>query len=161
MAATIVRLQRHDCFVTRCDGSTKEELEQSCPGVVSCADILTFSPRDVLVLSGVPQFDVPGWRSDENVSREADVGKHLASPDNTVDQIFRWRSFQGKRLDVEDLVVLLGALSISVAHCSNFRYWLNDPAKAKEVDVTVKVVMHGNSLPERDEHNPNFINAKR
>ncbi|XP_019176485.1 PREDICTED: peroxidase 57-like [Ipomoea nil] len=170
VAAAIVRLQSHDCVVAGCDGSVlldatsgggrvekqapsngktvrgfelidriKEEMEQSCPGVVSCADILTFSARDALVLSGVPEFEVPGGRRDGNVSREPDARKNLASPDFTVDQMVAL--FKSKGLDVEDLVALLGAHSIGVAHCSNFRYRLNTPARAKEVDGSLKVVM--------------------
>nr|GLL32717.1 peroxidase 57-like [Ipomoea trifida] len=170
VAAAIVRLQSHDCLVTGCDGSVlldatpeggrvekqapvngktvrgfdlidrvKEELEKSCPGVVSCADILTFLARDALVLSGVPEFDVPGGRRDGNVSRESEARKQLASPDNTVDQMAEL--FKAKGLDVEDLVALLGAHSIGVAHCSNFRYRLKSPARAKEIDGSLKVVM--------------------
>lgn len=117
----------------------KEDLELRCPGVVSCSDILTFLARDALVLSGVPEFNVPGGRRDGNVSREADARRHIASPDNTVDQMVEL--FKAKGLDVEDLVALLGSHSIGVAHCSNFRYRLNTPARAKEVDGSMQVVM--------------------
>ncbi|RAL42920.1 hypothetical protein DM860_009702 [Cuscuta australis] len=178
LAAAMVRLQSHDCLVNGCDGSVlldqadgggrvekqapangktvrgfdlidsaKEAVEKECPGVVSCADILAFLSRDALVLSGLPGFDVPGGRRDGRASREEDVVKYIASPNNTVDQLVRL--FETKGLDVQDMVALLGAHSIGVAHCSNFRYRLKDPKKAREVEGSMKVVMGFQCLNKR------------
>lgn len=78
LPAILLRLHYHDCFVDGCDGSilidnpfgtaekkavghegvsgfstvetAKALLEQRCPGVVSCADILALMARDAIAL---------------------------------------------------------------------------------------------------------------
>ncbi|KAJ1268239.1 hypothetical protein BS78_07G120900 [Paspalum vaginatum] len=60
----------------------KEKLEDACPGVVSCADILALVARDVVVVSHGPYWDVPTGRLDGMISRAVDT-KDLPPPTQT------------------------------------------------------------------------------
>ncbi|KAK3133607.1 hypothetical protein QOZ80_6AG0538630 [Eleusine coracana subsp. coracana] len=102
--ASVMRLQFHDCFVNGCDGSVlmdprpgmpgekgslsnthslrsfdvvdeiKAALEDRCPGVVSCADIIVMAARDAVVLSGGPSWPVQLGRDDSlTASKNDDV----------------------------------------------------------------------------------------
>ncbi|XP_055815395.1 peroxidase 57-like [Solanum dulcamara] len=170
IAAAIPRLLLHDCFVNGCDGSIlldttpsggkveklaptngitvkgfelideiKAELEENCPGIVSCSDVLAYLSRDAFVASGLPHYEVPGGRRDGMESLEENIGGNLPLPDDTVDKMIDL--FKKKGLNAEDLVVLIGAHSIGVAHCFNFLYRLDTPEKAQMVDPRLGGVM--------------------
>lgn len=89
MAASLLRLHFHDCFVKGCDASIlldssgtiisekrsnpnrdsargfevideiKAAIEKECSHTVSCADIMALAARDSTVLTGGPNWDVP------------------------------------------------------------------------------------------------------
>ncbi|VAI73282.1 unnamed protein product [Triticum turgidum subsp. durum] len=121
LAGPLLRLHFHDCFVRGCDASVlldstkgnlaerdakpnkslrgfgsvervKAKLEAACPGVVSCADVLTLMARDAVVLAKGPSWPVP----------------------------LLTRIFASKGLDLKDLVVLSGAHTLGTAHCPSF-----------------------------------------
>nr|GMD04053.1 lignin-forming anionic peroxidase-like [Ipomoea batatas] len=119
MAASLVRLHFHDCFVQGCDASilldetptmesektalpnlgsargydvieaAKRELEKSCPGIVSCADVLSVAARDASAAVGGP-------------------------------------SFASKGLNTRDMVALSGAHTLGQAQCFLFRNRIYD-----------------------------------
>ncbi|GLT34544.1 hypothetical protein SLA2020_090530 [Shorea laevis] len=148
-AALIVRLHTHDCFVQGCDGSVllddtidlkgektasenvnsltgftlvdriKSKLESECPGIVSCADILTIAARDAVLLVGGPYWDVPLGRKDSRTAGYDLANSNLPSASEGLLSILSKFIYQG--LSVTDTVALLGAHTIGMARCVNFR----------------------------------------
>ncbi|XP_057448003.1 peroxidase 11 [Lotus japonicus] len=148
-AASIVRLHFHDCFVQGCDGSIllddtvtlKGEkkaatnihslkgfelvdrinnlVESECPGIVSCADILTIAARDAVILVGGPYWDVPVGRKDSVTANFELAITNLPTPDESLLSIISKFLYQG--LSVTDMVALSGAHTIGKARCKSFR----------------------------------------
>ncbi|KAK4425777.1 Peroxidase 24 [Sesamum alatum] len=148
LAAKLLRLHYHDCFVRGCDASVlldttqnntaeksappnrsltgydviddiKTELEEECPGIVSCADILALAARDAVSY----QFKKSMWnvltgRRDGRVSLLSDVSGNLPSPSSDFSTL--QNLFSNKGLDINDLVALSGAHTIGVSHCGAF-----------------------------------------
>ncbi|CAI9762672.1 unnamed protein product [Fraxinus pennsylvanica] len=148
LPAKLIRMHFHDCFVRGCDGSVlldstsnnaaekvavpnqslegfdvideiKSQLENICPGVVSCADIVALSARDSVSF----QFNRLMWevltgRRDGRISRASEALANIPSPFFNFTTLKQ--SFANKSLTVKDLVVLSGAHTIGVGHCNFF-----------------------------------------
>lgn len=148
MAASLLRLHFHDCFVNGCDGSVllddtptfegektaapnnnsirgfevidaiKKELESACPGKVSCADILAVVARDSVVLTGGPSWEVLLGRRDSLTASKAAANNGIAPPTSDISALVA--NFKGVGLTQNDLVALSGAHTIGNARCQTF-----------------------------------------
>ncbi|CAF2116622.1 unnamed protein product [Brassica oleracea var. botrytis] len=141
LAAALLRMHFHDCFVKGCDGSilitspnkdaerdappnlslkgfevvnaVKSAIESECPGVVSCADVLALVARDAVLVIRGPWWPVPLGRRDGRISKISEA--NLPSPFANVATLKK--NFSDKGLNTKDLVVLSGAHTIGVSSC--------------------------------------------
>ncbi|KAM6591449.1 hypothetical protein CsatA_014054 [Cannabis sativa] len=150
MAASLLRLQFHDCFVNGCDGSIlldetsslkgeknavpnknsvrgyevidsiKSDVEKACPSTVSCTDILTLASRDAVVFAGGPFWNVQLGRRDSRTASDED-GVVKQLPSPFEPLANITAKFTSKGFDSKDVVVLSGAHTIGFAQCSTFK----------------------------------------
>ncbi|KAL3693286.1 hypothetical protein R1sor_006937 [Riccia sorocarpa] len=146
--AKLLRLFFHDCFCLGCDASIllddtptfqgeqsagpnagsiggldiidniKTSLETSCPGTVSCADIIAIAARDGVALAGGPNWNVEVGRRD-SLAASLSQANNLPGPQLTASQLIS--AFQAKGLNTNDLVALSGAHTFGKAQCSRFQ----------------------------------------
>ncbi|OMO72644.1 Plant peroxidase [Corchorus olitorius] len=152
MAASLLRLHFHDCFVQGCDGSVlldnsdtissekfapqnsnslrgfevvdqvKSAVENVCPGVVSCADILAVIARDASEYVGGPTWTVKLGRRDSTNASPSLASRDLPRFVNNLHDLIS--IFAAKGLNAREMVALSGAHSIGQGNCFTFRDWI-------------------------------------
>ncbi|XP_022846403.1 peroxidase A2-like [Olea europaea var. sylvestris] len=155
IGAKLIRLHFHDCFVDGCDGSIlldnadgiqsekdagpnmnsadgfdvvddiKTALENVCPGVVSCADILALASQISVTLGGGPSWEVSLGRRDSRKANPSGANSDIPSPLESLNNITS--KFSAKGLDSTDLVALSessGAHTFGKAKCGTFSHRL-------------------------------------
>ncbi|KAA8532361.1 hypothetical protein F0562_032384 [Nyssa sinensis] len=149
MAASLIRLHFHDCFVQGCDASillddapsieseknarpnnnsvrgyeviyaAKSEVEKICPQVVSCADIVAVAARDASVAVGGPSWTVKLGRRDSTTASRSIAESDLPRFRDSLEILIS--KFSDKGLNAREMVALSGAHTIGQAQCLTFR----------------------------------------
>ncbi|XP_050205918.1 peroxidase 10-like [Mercurialis annua] len=159
MAASLLRLHFHDCFVDGCEGSVlldgdnseknslgnrnsargfevidniKATIEKLCPAVVSCTDILTLAAREAVYLTGGSYWNIPLGRRDGLTTSQSAADEQLPSPFESLQNITA--KFTSKGLDLKDVVVLSGGHTLGFAQCFTFKPRLFDFAGSGNPD---------------------------
>lgn len=142
----LLRLFFHDCFVQGCDGSVllnssrsivaekdaainfslgdfniideiKADLEEKCPGVVSCADVLAVTAVYSIHQAGGPLYPIELGRRDALTSYAPSSETDLPAFSLNVSGLLE--DFHNVGLDLVDLVTLSGAHTIGQGHCAS------------------------------------------
>ncbi|KAL6576137.1 Peroxidase 47 [Orobanche hederae] len=163
LAAALLRMHFHDCFIQGCDASilvdstkentaekdspanlslrgyeiidaAKEALEKQCPGVVSCADILAMAARDAVLSTGGPMYFIPNGRKDGRRSKIADT---IGLPPPTLNSSELVAVFIKHGFTVKEMVALSGAHTLGSARCSSFKSRLSGFDPTHDVDPSL------------------------
>ncbi|KAK1402890.1 Peroxidase [Heracleum sosnowskyi] len=114
----------------------KTAMELSCPGVVSCSDILAASARHLIKQVGGPFYKVLLGKKDGKVSKAANVDHNLVDEKQNFDTMYA--PFEKKGFTVRDMVVLLGGgHTIGFAHCSRFASRIFKFSPTQDIDPSL------------------------
>ncbi|GLJ10367.1 hypothetical protein SUGI_0126960 [Cryptomeria japonica] len=169
MAASLLRMHFHDCFVNGCDASLllddtatvtgektaapnnnsvrgfdvidtiKTAVENNCSKTVSCADIVAIAARDSVLFSGGPSWSVLLGRRDATTVNGTAPNFVIPSPVDNLTEIIR--KFADVGLSITDVVSLSGGHTIGRARCATFNNRLFDFNSSGSPDPTLESTM--------------------
>ncbi|KAK9098922.1 hypothetical protein Syun_025967 [Stephania yunnanensis] len=114
----------------------KAEIEQECPEIVSCADILVLAAREAVVLSGGPFYPLHTGRRDSSMSFPEIASFELPNPhDRIIKTLF---SFASRGFNERETVALLGAHNVGIVHCKFFHNRLYNFGGSGEPDPPIE-----------------------
>ncbi|XP_066368640.1 peroxidase 2-like [Miscanthus floridulus] len=99
--------------------SIKRALEEACPGIVSCADILALAAEISVELAGGPRWRVLLGRRD-GTTTNVQSANNLPSPFDSLAKL--QEKFRNVNLDNTDLVALQGAHTFGKVQCQFTRH---------------------------------------
>ncbi|CAO2816553.1 unnamed protein product [Amaranthus hypochondriacus] len=113
----------------------KAALELSCPGVVSCADILAVATRNLVSIVGGPYYTLLLGRKDSLISKASLVYPNtLPKPTMSIDEMLS--IFERHNFSAREMVALSGGHSIGFSHCSEFASGIYNYSSTQEFDPT-------------------------
>ncbi|XP_050231807.1 putative Peroxidase 48 [Mercurialis annua] len=164
VSPALLRLVFHDCFVAGCDASIlldgvddkksekdstpnhnlkgfdiidliKSQVEEICPGIVSCADIVVLAAREGVLQAGGPFYPLFTGRRDSTQSFSNMAENELPSPHADLSDTLA--SFASRGFDERETVSLLGGHSLGVVHCRFFEDRLYNFSGTNKPDPSV------------------------
>jgi peroxidase len=113
----------------------KTALELTCPGIVSCSDILAQATRDLVTMVGGPFYKVLLGRKDGLVSQASRVEGNIPRTNMSMNQIIKL--FVSKGFTVQEMVALSGSHTIGFTHCKEFADRIFHYSKTKPTDPEI------------------------
>ncbi|XP_019412716.1 PREDICTED: cationic peroxidase 1-like [Lupinus angustifolius] len=99
--------------------SIKTQVENLCPGVVSCADILSVAARDSVVALNGPSWTVQLGRRDSTTASLTLANSDLPNPNLNLSNLIT--AFSNKGFSTQEMVALSGSHTIGQSNCRFFR----------------------------------------
>ncbi|KAK7285473.1 hypothetical protein RJT34_20246 [Clitoria ternatea] len=113
----------------------KSSVENSCPGVVSCADILALAAEASVSLGGGPSWNALLGRRDGLVANQSGANNSIPNPTESLANVTA--KFAAVGLNINDLVALSGAHTFGRGQCRFFNQRLYNFSGTGSPDPTL------------------------